>query len=240
LAWPVSAQDPSSQLFTGDDYCAAGQAGAEQPIAPERLIGTWVDDTGNTVEIAAKSPGDKTNFILRATREWDGIYKDGQLVFTRTPTAAEMSQKAPDWARKKVQGQIKWSIELQVSRKCQEPMLKGKWYPGELSYVEETAPDGGVAKQEASVTGKGTPVDIVYSRPPHVLVLAKTLTGYLHVDKFYERVPLVVGVFFEGAHDGDEYPITVRIGDRSLDLIAKPVDASRTTFLTDVFAVVPP
>src|ERR1700682_2098854 len=48
-------------------------------------------------------------------KDWeaDGAVADGKIAFTRKPKAAEMSDKAPQWARDKIaaEGKLKWKLE---------------------------------------------------------------------------------------------------------------------------------
>src|SRR5207245_2909405 len=68
--------------------------------------------------------------------EQEGEVADGKVVFTRNPAAAEMSEKAPPWARDLVaeEGKLTWKLELKAELRDKEAHLDGKWFPGELEW----------------------------------------------------------------------------------------------------------
>jgi hypothetical protein len=75
--------------------------------------------------------------------------------------------------------------------------------------------------------------------PPRVLIFAKGVNGLLLIDKIYTGVPLVLGVAFPEPFDGGQYPVSLQIGGRTIDLVAKPADQERRLFQTDTFMVQP-
>lgn len=159
-----AASNSATPASNAGGRCANRTGPVEEPLPPERIAGKWDGENGEAIEIAVKSPGDTTRLILKGKHQWDGTYDRGRLVFTHSPNATELGRAAPDWAIAKVAGQIVWSLELDAKIKCGVPTLEGKWFPGELKFREEKDSGGNIVKQEASVTGKGKPVDIKYTR----------------------------------------------------------------------------
>jgi hypothetical protein len=75
--------------------------------------------------------------------------------------------------------------------------------------------------------------------PPRVFLMAKGEFGRLLVDKFYQGIPLMVGVYFEEPYDQDSYDVTVNVGGGTLSLKAVPSDSERRVFQTEPFVVSP-
>jgi hypothetical protein len=160
LLAPAPARAQSSAPATS---CDPGTA-----LTADRIVGPWTDAAnGRQVEIKAKSPGDTSHFTLKGTHDdWDGTLDGSKLTFKRKPSVAEMQSDAPAWARQAVLGQIEWSLELEAREKCGVPDLSGKWYPGLIKVDEEKDSGGKILSQKASVAGKGTPLDMHYTRQP--------------------------------------------------------------------------
>ena len=138
-----------------------------KPLPADALAGKWTNAAnGDAVEIVRKDPKDAGNFALKGKHDWDGNFGDGKLVFTRTPTAEEMEHTAELWARKAVEGQLKWTLEIEPRTVCGTPRLKAKWYRG-LIEIDKTRDDNGnVTAQSAKLAGKGEPIEISYERVP--------------------------------------------------------------------------
>jgi len=150
-------------------------------LSPESIAGQWTDvTTGEIVTVVQKNPADATHFTLKGRHDWEGNLSGGTLTFTRTPTADEMEHTAPEWARKAVEGQVKWSLELNPKDKCGVPELSGKWYPGLIKIEQQQGADGSITSQHASVAGKGNPVDKRYTKEAPAIygvVVLKTRQG---------------------------------------------------------------
>jgi hypothetical protein len=232
LAPPCLAQEtPPGNTCVGD------KASGNQLVPVETIIGEWVSDDGDAIEISPKTPHD-TRLLLKGKYEWEGTYSDGKVTFTRIPTASEMGSKAPEWARKKVEGQLKWSLELQVPHECDELVLKGPWFPGAIKFHEEKDVDGKITKQDASLVGPGTPIDQRYARPLPPVKLQLFAVGVQNLKKItelYWGVPTVVEAVYEEPQDKDTTIIEIVTGDSSLKLTAHRDAEDFRRFLTDTF-----
>jgi hypothetical protein len=142
-----------------------GPNSADAPLPIEGIAGKWRSDDGKeVVEIAPKTPGDNSKFVLRGQFEWEGSYDGSKLIFIRKPKANEMGDLAPGWALTKVAGVLQWSLELEARRKCGVARIEGQWFPGTVKFLEEKDAVGGIVRQEVSITGKGKPVAVKYTR----------------------------------------------------------------------------
>jgi len=112
---------------------------------------------------------------LKGKYDWRGMYlqESGTLVFTRIPTADQISSKVPAWARQIVVDEsvvpkrLDWLMELTVRQAPETscpPVLVGKWFPGEIAWREEYVPYTNETHRTAHVVGRGTPLTVVYSR----------------------------------------------------------------------------
>src|SRR5215813_14931132 len=109
-----------------------------QPIDVEELIGKWkggfdggaedqisirfkdappANTSGQTRRGSAPAPNALRRLVLVGKHDdWQGTYRNGHLTFIRKPTAAEMSDEAPDWARQQVferAPSLTWSLDLE-------------------------------------------------------------------------------------------------------------------------------
>lgn len=221
-----------------------------KPLPPEKIAGAWTSPkNGAKLELTQSDPKSTAKFDAKGQFSWDGSFASGKLTLTRTPKAQEMSGAAPDWARQKVEGQIKWTMELEPKIKCGTPVLEGKWYPGAFSYEADYDDNDQLISERASVTDpKGSPIDVLYVRsPPRVLLLAKGVDEPIIIDKLYRteyhgelnrKIPLMIGVLFDEPNDQDSFPVTVSAGGRNIELTAKPSD-DRRLFETEIFHVNP-
>ena len=146
------------------------QAGGRN-LRVEELLGEWKGEgdgkTINIEQLYLNDPGRKNELKFSGDHDWGGGYRDGSLGFRRAPKFEEMNSTVPLWARKMVEGQLSWTLELKAEEEgCGGPVvLKGRWHPGEITWREEKNPGTGeVVKREASVTGKGEPREVRYTR----------------------------------------------------------------------------
>ncbi len=164
LLWP-GAHAAAQQ----DDAGAAGQT--EAWVRVESLLGTWVRPADNSelkIEaIDADNPGRKDGLRLRTKKHtYVGTYMPGvspkpaRVTFTRRPKPAEMNQEIPLWARQMVENKLEWVFELDEIDDCLCSGLKGRWYPGEVTWSEVAA------NHQARVSGKGQPVELEYQLKP--------------------------------------------------------------------------
>jgi hypothetical protein len=225
----VDATAPAAQR-----KCAAG-AGLDEALPAEEIAGEWFSDDGDIVEVAPAVANDEGTFVLLSKHQWKGSYAAGKLIFSRMPTVEEMSPAAPEWARAQVQGKLAWSLELDAHGKCGEPSLDGKWYPGELQFIEERTPDGEISKRQATVTGRGKPVDVRYTGGPRYFLFARSSMGRQNIKDVYLGVATEIELQFARPHDRPSLPVEVSIGDQRVKLIATKIDAKGHIFRTDAF-----
>lgn len=143
------------------------------------ILGTWKwsgasSESYKETEITITSEDRNPNklFLAGKHKDWEGTLSNGELLFTRKPTADEMNDKAPEWARKLVaaQGTLRWRVELTPKRTADGSVeLIGKWYQGELRWREKRLSDTNEVvpgSQEASDTGsKGPAIFVAYAKP---------------------------------------------------------------------------
>ncbi|HEV1999584.1 MAG TPA: hypothetical protein VGQ97_03760, partial [Xanthobacteraceae bacterium] len=187
---PVAGGAPAKP---GGDNCAA----TETALPIDKIAGRWRSDDGQeVVEISLKA-GEPSKFVFRGRFEWEGSYQGGKLVFTRTPKATEMGGVAPGWARQKVAGAVQWSLELEAKTKCGVPRLEGNWFPGVVKFFQEKDATGNIVKQEASVAGRGNPVEVKYTRDAPAIAGAFVLeqqTGFTAAGKPKKPYPFQASV----------------------------------------------
>ena len=151
----------------------------------EDLAGTWQSANGPGISIVMKDIDTHTLTLKETYDDWSGAYtpvitgslmlgrvsSEQPLIFTRAPTADQMADPtseaagvgAPLWARQKVEGKLKWSLELRLQAGAEpgEILLVGDFYPGSIYWREETDV-AGLVTREARVAGKGTPRKVEY------------------------------------------------------------------------------
>ncbi len=236
---PASEPAVPGALYDREKSCEDSR-----PLPPEHIAGKWTDaKSKKKFEITQPDPKSAAKFLGHGEFEWDGSFQGGKLTFRHSPKATEMNPEMPPWAAKSVEGQLLWSIELEPQLRCGTPTLKGKWHPGAVKIVEEFDDNGRAIRQEASLDNASEEVIDVEFRievVSHVYLFAKGVFHTFLVDKLYQDVPTFVGVAFEEPYAGAEYPVSIELGGARLDLVAKPADAKRRFFQTDVFMVTPP
>jgi hypothetical protein len=232
---PEGGNKPATPAGQGGGACS-GDQWSEQPLPPEQIAGPWIDvDTGLSSDIEAAA-NNTTDFRFKGKHQWDGSLAGGKLTFKRKPAANEMSEAAPEWAREQVAGTLEWSLELEAKLrvKCggaSELVLQGQWFPGELKFVEESDASGNV-KQEASVIGKGKPIDVKWRAPnAEIQLLAQTVVGPMRVSRLFYDVPTVIEAVFDQPLSDASVLVTVTIDGKEVKLTARrdPTDYRRFT-----------
>jgi hypothetical protein len=146
-------------------------------ISLAETIGLWrIKETDSTFVIVQEEPGlDIHGYKLEAhtgDRVWKGEYsvfeegdirrsQNARVVFKYKPKAKEMNPEIPEWARKKIEGQLEWQIELDEAGFCGDPYLKGYLFPGEVKWSKDK--EGGPVK----ITDRGKPRPIELERGYH-------------------------------------------------------------------------
>ncbi|HEV2547301.1 MAG TPA: hypothetical protein VGU20_08180 [Stellaceae bacterium] len=241
IVMPAGAQtpDPGNKSAGQGGACASDQW-SEQPLPPEQLPGPWIDvDTGLSSVIESAAANNTTDFLFKGKHHWEGSLASGKLTFKRKPAADEMSETAPEWARKQVAGTLEWSLELEAKLrvKCggaSELVLQGQWFPGELKFVEETDASGKITKQEASVIGKGEPIEVKWRAPnAQIQLLAQTVVGPIHVTRFFYDVPTIIEAVFDQPLSDSSVPVTVTIDGKEQKLTARRDATDYRRFATE-------
>jgi len=141
----------------------------------EDAIGVWkIDEMDGIFVIVYEEPDlPGQAYKLEAhtqARVWKGTYtpfeegdirrmQNARLVFRYKPTFEEMNPDIPEWARRSIEGDLEWEIELDAPKRCGAPELVGHFFPGEVKWREK-AEDG---DKSAKVTGRGEPRNLTLS-----------------------------------------------------------------------------
>ena len=90
-------------------------------------------------------------------------------------------------------------------------------------------------KQEASVIGKGKPIDIKW-RAPHVDIqlLAQTVVGPVHVSYFFYGVPTVIEAVFDQPLPDATVPVVLTVNGSEIKVTAKRDTTDYRRFVTDI------
>lgn len=103
-------------------------------------------------------------------RVWKGEYiplerddpgrggQQGRAVLRYQPTAEEMNRDIPEWARKAVDGQVVWRIELDESGSKFDPRLSLKWFKQRVRWQDSDA------ESKAWIDGDGQPTEFALER----------------------------------------------------------------------------
>ncbi len=144
----------------------AQPSASQQWVAVEALLHKWTlaaDDSEIRIEaIDAQNPERSDGLYLRTKRHlYVGTYHPGEapsparLTFKFMPKAEQMNHDVPLWARQQVEGKLQWVFELDEVDDCLCSGLKFKWYPGEITWSEDS--------RDAQVSGRGTPYEDKYN-----------------------------------------------------------------------------
>ncbi|OGT83361.1 MAG: hypothetical protein A3G42_01305 [Gammaproteobacteria bacterium RIFCSPLOWO2_12_FULL_47_76] len=224
------------------------------PAIPlEQTFGVWhIMGMDSTFVIVQKEPGVSIHsYKLEAhtgDRVWKGEYshfdegdarrsQNARVVFKYTPKADEMNPEIPEWARKKIEGELEWQIELDDAGSCGAPALSGYFFPGEVKWNKNK--EGGPVK--IVDRGKPRPVELerVYDfeldmvgRPSLVVTmggehdpLLNPIEGLTKHQRFFVKVTLpkemadkqgkTLDVKVKGLSSGEEDTITLTAGGAS-------------------------
>ncbi|MFZ5791974.1 MAG: hypothetical protein ACOY3L_14880 [Pseudomonadota bacterium] len=157
-------------LVAGNGRALADEDLSDDPAADlvgrYQLPGKPVDSIAVDVKLTGPS---KLSFA-GLHDDWQGTFTPGddenppRVTFTRKPSAAEMDESIPEWARRQVEGTLTWRMELEF-RDCGPITLQGKWYPGEIKWREERDPStGAIRSRTATVIGDGEPRDVSWEK----------------------------------------------------------------------------
>lgn len=135
----------------------------------EDAIGVWkIDEMDSIFVIVSEEPDRPIHaYKLEAhteARVWKGTYtpfeegdirrtQNARLVFRYKPTFEEMNPDIPEWARRSIEGDLEWEIELDAPKRCGARGLIGHFFPGEVKWKGKSE-DG---DKSAKVTGRGEP-----------------------------------------------------------------------------------
>lgn len=159
---------------------------AADKMSRDEVLGVW-RDSGDQAPfvIVQEEPGSQIHGyrleLHTLNRVWKGTYtpfeegdirreQDARVVFKVKPEAEEINPEVPLWARRAVAGKLEWKIELEESGSCGAPKMRGRWYPGEISWHEgaEGGAGGKVGKsgnrgeggaKKAWISGEGEPIE---------------------------------------------------------------------------------
>lgn len=124
------------------------------PAIPlEQVLGVWrVIELDSPFVIVQQDPEfEAYPYKLEAhtdQRIWKGEYnpydsddirstQNSRLVFKYKPKAEEMNPEIPEWARKKIEGELEWQLELSDAGSCGSPALTGYFFPGEVKWNKD-------------------------------------------------------------------------------------------------------
>ncbi len=129
-------------------------------LTQEALYGRWTpqDQKFSLAIVPASNAGKPKDRIEAHTqnRVWKGWYEKNQSDPVRAklfyrPDADEINSEIPYWARKKLDGELEWRIELRVDGPQHNPFLKMRWYRGLVEWDE--------ASQSVTIKGDGSPLE---------------------------------------------------------------------------------
>jgi hypothetical protein len=212
-----------------------------RPLTIDEMPGEWKEVKIGTeepkdtkVKIKFKDENSKTLALEGKYKDWeqDGDVADGTVTFTRKPSADEMSEKAPKWARDKVaaEGKLKWKLELKAEAREKGAHLEGNWFPGELKW--SGAP--GSTSGEATYLGPGKPLEVKFKSPnAEVFLYARCVTGLQRVPRFYTSVPMVIQAAFDEPLADLTQEVKVTVGGQELKLTAKRDAFDYRVFFTE-------
>ena len=256
VAQPVFSQESNSRQRDLDKSKETDQKSSSdtddskpRPLTIDELAGEWTatkigDDQTLKTKVKLKADETGKRLILEGKyKDWkqEGEVANGKVVFTRKPTADQMSEKAPKWAREDVQnqGELKWRLELKGEFRNRKAHLEGKWFPGEFEWrtAKGAHPDMPLPMdKQVRYLGEGKPVDVEFKKPmPKFFLYAKCVNGLQSITDLYLGVPTLIEAQFEPEYDGDEYPVTLKSGDQELKLTARKIDKKGIIFRTDLF-----
>lgn len=147
-------------------------------ISLDQSVGVWrpLEDGDWPFVIVQAQPGSEEYpnrlEVHTQDRVWAGEYvgierghpsreHQARMKFYFTPSADEMNPEIPYWARLEIEGQLRWSLELDESGDALNPLLDVKLYPGEVQWDE---------KGNVSIIGPGSPNRFKLAQETHVSI----------------------------------------------------------------------
>jgi hypothetical protein len=73
--------------------------------------------------------------------------------------------------------------------------------------------------------------------PPRVLIFTLGPHGPILLDKLYQNIPLMLGVTFAEAYEGDSWPVAVQASGGRIDLVARRTKENAQLYLTEPFVI---
>ncbi len=163
----------------------------------EKLIGMWeiqnLDggfDPG-IITLVPEQPDSESyahNVLLYtndAQRIWKGKYHaaeehgaEAMVTLSYTPKSEEMNSDIPKWARKQIEGELEWKMELHQDGTWGTPRFIAKFYPGEVEWDEKALES---EEKSAWVIGKGKPREYTYKPVQHEVVAYGYGAPELHI-----------------------------------------------------------
>lgn len=185
------------------------------------VLGMWrytQEDAGLFAIVQQHPDGETSNVRLEAhtdKRVWKGAMyarptpEFPLIEFTYKPTADEMNKDIPQWARKKIEGQLEWKLAIDEAGDIVNPRLRVKFFPGEVKWNEEDGDQGSVR-----VIGEGLPR--VFELEPVTNVSVRSMTQ--------ERIYLGLG----GNHDPDLNPVQALVKKQPFWIrVSLPAEAAK-------------
>lgn len=156
----------------------------KRPLQVTDFLATWStgdgeSEAGSTFVIVQEDPEfEAYPHRLEAhtpNRVWKGHYETrppgdptrvggARLTFTYKPTADEMNPEIPEWARKRIEGELEWKIELNELGPGIPQKLEGVWLPGEVRWRDDGDGADPGEGAEAWVEGPGEPRQLAFNR----------------------------------------------------------------------------
>lgn len=198
-----AAEEP---IEAAKDEPAASQEEAAETFKFELgdVIGMWreVGALPLVLVIVQQEPDFEPTLVEGHTdrRVWKGSYteldpdhpargQNARVVLNYTPRAEEMNPEIPEWARKAVEGQLRWRLELDEAGTEADPRFSVKWFRGEVRWTEG-------AERKAWIAGDGVP--LTFELEPVYGMQIEALS----------RPTLAIRLQTElGEHDPDTHPI---------------------------------
>ena len=167
----AAAEAEERRLREAEEREAERWRGAADKMSRDEVLGIWRDsgDQAPFVIVQEEPESPVHGYLLELhtlNRVWKGTYtpfeegdirreQDARVVFKVKPEAEEINPEVPLWARSAVAGELEWKIELEESGTCGSPGLRGRWYPGEITWREGGAGGNGGAGGKVGESGNG-------------------------------------------------------------------------------------
>lgn len=183
----------------------------------------------------------KTALLLHTeNRKWEGSYHsekeidaEGIASFMYKPKPEEMNEDIPLWARKQIEGELKWKMVLQQDGTFGTQRLRVEYYPGEVEWNEDD--------KTAKVIGKGKKREFLYSpyTPPLVAHTYEAPEVNIRLP-IAQRMAKPLDDENKGKKKGKKKPIVIDYDDDEIDYLREETREikglmKRQQFFIDVF-----